>query len=71
ENFLDNLKPLIRLTEKEPDVDPAVLAELYREAGDFDKATAALSGIIRRTHFISSLQKHIKARKRHVFKVAG
>jgi hypothetical protein len=71
ENFLNNLKPLIRLTEKEPDVDPAVLAELYREAGDFDKATKALSGIIRRTHFISSLQKYIQARNRHVFKVAG
>jgi hypothetical protein len=70
-DFQANLQRLIVLLEKMPEPDPAVLAELYREAGDFKKAMEIIDKIDRRTHFINSLIKHIKNGERRVFKVAG
>lgn len=69
--FQDNLLRLIELTENMPEPDPAELAELYREAGDFKKAAEAISSIKRRTHFITSLINYIQKGERRVFKVAG
>lgn len=70
-DFQANLQKLIVLLEQMPEPDPAVLAELYREAGDFKKAMEIIDKIDRRTHFINSLIKHIKNGERRVFKVAG
>lgn len=69
--FQTNLLRLIALTEKMPEPDPADLAELYREAGDFKKAAEIIEKIDRRTHFINSLIKYIQNNERRVFKVAG
>ncbi len=69
--FQSNLLKLIALVEKMPEPDPAELAELYREAGDFKKAAKIIEKIDRRTHFINSLIKYINNSDRRIFKVAG
>ena len=71
ERFTANLERLIYLLESSGTAEIAELAELYRELGDFDKASTLLQGVLRRTHFIGLLNKHVLEKNKKVFKVAG
>lgn len=70
-HFEANIHRLIELLERDPNSEPAVIAELYRELGEFEKAMLHLSKIVRRTHYINLLNTHIQLRDKSVFKVAG
>jgi hypothetical protein len=66
-----NVLALINLYEQDEASEPAMIAELYREIGNFVKAAEILRNIIRKTHYINMLNKCVQAGNRAVFKVAG
>jgi len=67
----ENILALIHLLEQDEKAEPAMIAELYREMGDFVKAAENLKSIVRKTHYINMLNKFVQAGNRAVFKVAG
>lgn len=69
--FETNLLRLIEILEQDANAEPAIIAEFYRELGDFRMAAQFLSKIVRRTHFINLLISHIQLGDKSVFKVAG
>ncbi len=66
-----NVLALIHLYEQDDTTEPAMIAELYREIGDFVKAAEILKTIVRKTHYINMLNKCVQAGNKAVFKVAG
>ena len=69
--FIRNINRLIALLEQNPPDDLVQLVELYREAGEFQKAKDLLKSVPRRTHYINRLMACIKESDKKVFRVAG
>jgi hypothetical protein len=66
-----NVLALIHLYEQDDTTEPALIAELYREIGNFVKAAEILKNIVRKTHYINMLNEYVKRGNKAVFKIAG
>lgn len=71
--YVFNLKRLIELmrSSKEKPMEKELLAELYREKGNFIKAKETLQQINQSSHYVANIRKNVHDKNSIVFKVAG
>lgn len=68
--FTDNLLQLIKLTNAKTEDDHLMLAEMYRELGQFRKAKKAIKIVnIDNSTFVNKLKRQIFLRRKRVFKL--
>ncbi|MDP3442612.1 MAG: hypothetical protein Q8T08_07080 [Ignavibacteria bacterium] len=69
--YKTNIQRLTELIKNSKDYDKLVVAELYREKGEFEKSIELIQQINRSTYFVSLILEKAKKRNSLVFQVAG